>query len=378
MQIRPGWIYRLTFLGAAALATASIAAASSAWTFLIGTDTATINPGAGSSAVYDADSNGMIVFGGVFGNNENGVSLLSRANGLGGTPQWTSLILNGAAGSPPARSGHSAVYDSINKRMIVFGGCGGGCLPALNDVWVLANADGTTGTPTWTQLSPFGTPPAPRVGHAAVYDPDTNSMIVFAGQNGGGVGGTYSDTWILSNANGLGGTPVWTQLSPIGGPPPGQYGSSAVYGPVNNIMMVFGGGIQGNQVASNAVWTLSHANGQGGTPVWKNIAPEGMPGAPAKRYFHTAVYDRGSNRMTIFGGNVLGTVFNNAWVLINANGLGGTPTWKLLGPPSPLPALRASHTAVYDAASNRMTIFGGSGPEGTFWSVWVLTDANGR
>jgi len=370
-------------LGAAALATASFAAASSAWTLLIGTDA--IAARYGHSAAYDAGSNSMIVFGGQTANtpdNQNDVMLLSHANGLGGTPQWTTLIPNGAAGSPPARHYQSAVYDSVNKRMIVFGGCGGGCLPALNDVWVLENADGTTGIPAWTQLSPFGTPPAPRVGLAAVYDPGTNSMIIFGGQNGSGFGGgTYPDTWVLSNANGLGGTPVWTQLSPIGGPPPGQYGPSAVYGPVNNIMMVFGGYAQGTGLPTNAVWTLSHANGDGGTPVWKNIVPEGKPGAPpAKRQFHTAVYDPGSNRMTIFGGNqnTVTAVFNNIWVLLNANGLGGTPTWKLLGPPSPLPVPRDSHTAVYDAANNRMMIFGGSGFEGLFWSAWVLTDANGR
>src|SRR5271169_2470305 len=76
----------------------------------------------GTTGVYDAGSNRMIVFGGRdgSGNNLNDVWVLTNANGLGGTGQWINLIPNGAAGSPPARSGHSAVYDPTNNIMIIF------------------------------------------------------------------------------------------------------------------------------------------------------------------------------------------------------------------------------------------------------------------
>jgi hypothetical protein len=130
----------------------------------------------------------------------------------------------------------------------------------------LTNANGLGGTPTWTQLSPAGGPPSPRTKHTAVYDPSTNRMIVFAGQDGGGFGcSTYSEVWVLSNANGLGGTPTWTQLSPTGGPPAGQYAPSAVYDPASNRMTVFGGGGFANAACqnTNAVWVLTNANGLG-------------------------------------------------------------------------------------------------------------------
>src|SRR5579859_1519645 len=110
----------------------------------------------GATSVYDATNNRMIVFGGRdgSGNNLNDVWVLTNANGLGGTSQWINLIPNGAAGSPPARSGHSATYNgSYFNKMIIFGGCGGSCAPALNDVWVLTHANGLGGTPVWTQLS---------------------------------------------------------------------------------------------------------------------------------------------------------------------------------------------------------------------------------
>jgi len=94
--------------------------------------------------------------------------------------------------------------------MIVFGGGLGGS--NSNEVWVLENANGTGGTPTWTQLSPSGTPPAGREEHSAVYDPSHNLMTVFGGNNSTSV---LRDTWVLSNANGLGGTPTWKQLGPF-------------------------------------------------------------------------------------------------------------------------------------------------------------------
>lgn len=327
----------------------------------------------GPTAVFNDSANNMIVFGGrsSTGFNLNDVWLLTGANGLG-TAGWTNLIANGAAGSPTARSGHSAVYDQVNDRMIIFGGCAGYCLPVLNDVWVLANA--SNGTPTWTQLSPTGMPPAPRTRPAAVYDAVNNRMIVFGGQDGSGSGGaTFPDVWVLTNANGLGGSPAWSKLPFTGGPPLGQYGASAVYDSANNIMILFAGGAYGTGTLTNAVWTLSHANGLGGTAVWKNIVGNRSPGSPVPRSFHTAVYDPASNRMTIFGGAVNGNVF----ALENANGIGGTPTWIELLPTGTAPLPRSSHAAMYDASQNRMLIFGGSS-EGWFNSAWVLTDANGQ
>jgi len=61
--------------------------------------------------------------------------------------------------------------------MIVFGGFNGA---QLNDVWVLSGADGV-GSPSWTQLTPTGTPPSTRESSAAVYDPATNRMTLLAG-----------------------------------------------------------------------------------------------------------------------------------------------------------------------------------------------------
>src|SRR5438270_11714668 len=80
------------------------------------------------------------------------------------TPTWILLTPTGA--TPASRASHSAVIDEANDRMVVFGGsfsnCPGGC---LNDVWVLTNTDGLGGTPAWTQLVPTGPLPSARTGH---------------------------------------------------------------------------------------------------------------------------------------------------------------------------------------------------------------------
>jgi hypothetical protein len=59
------------------------------------------------------------------------------------------------------------------------------------------------------------------------------------------------------------------------------------------------------------------------------------------------------------------------WTLTNANGLGGTPAWTLLNVPANGPSGRAAFTAVYDPGSNRMMVFGGSGGGTDFHDLWA-------
>lgn len=336
------------------------------------------------SAVFNSTNNRMIVFGGL---NADGVAhsgplfndvwVLENADGLGGPPTWMQLSPTG--GPPSARGYHSAVYDAANNRMMVFAGDPnvGSCGGAVNDVWVLTNADGTGGTPNWSQLSPTGGPPNLRQGPTAVYDAATNRMIVFGGNPNACIAFS-NDVWVLQNANGLGGSPTWTQLFPAGAPPPARAGHTAVYDAANNRMIVFGGQI----ATGNDVWVLENANGVG-TPTWTQLSPTGGP--PAIRFSHSAVYDSANNRMMVFGGCCTSGRLNDVWVLANANGLGGTPNWVELSPTGVLPSLRDTHTAVYSPATNRMVVFAGrscsggcTGPE--FFAlndVWVLADANG-
>ena len=380
-RISPGGLMRLRQTANGTRATEALTAPgtpswSSGYKFLTATGLE------GHTAVYDQATNTMIVFAGLSAavafEDTNAVLLNTPATGIG---LWSTLIADGTAGSPPARDSHSAVYDSANNRMVIFGGYISSSGASLNDVWVLSNANGQGGTATWTQLSPAGTPPVARSQHTAVYDPVNNVMTVFGGNDSNGL--ALTDAWVLSNANGLGGTPVWTKLSPTGSLPTGVIAHTAIYDAVNNIMTVFAGANRQITSGTNGVYTLSHANGLGGTPVWTRIVANGAVGSPTKRFASTAVYDPANNRMIIFGGGLIPDPqtgpggLNDVWVLSNANGIGGTPVWTRLKPTAGPPGSRYFHTAVYDFVNNLMVIFGGNNDECVYYIAWVLSDANG-
>ena len=352
------------------LANATSSAAKSSWVHLQPTGT----PPAGRvfpNAVYDPTSNRMSIFGGGEGNTspcENDVRVLTNANGNGGTPAWTSLNPSGTA--PAARGQAAAIYDPTSNRMTIFGGQN--CFSTLfNDTWVLTNANGLGGTPAWTQLATVGTPPSPREISSVGYDPATNRMIVFSG----GSSAPAADVWVLTNANGLGGNPTWIQLSPAGTAPVPRVTHSTVYDPTTNTLIVFGGET-GTTPFLQDTWVLSNANGVGSTPTWTQINPSGS--FPTARGGHTAVYNPTTNGMTIFGGsanlNTGPAVLSDVFVLTNANTHGSAPQWI---PKSP--AARVYQTAVLDPQSDTMIVFGGNletsptTPDSN--DVWVLTNA---
>lgn len=283
----------------------------------------------------------------------------------------------GASGPPG--NGTSLVYDPISNELIAFGGVfPPGCCTYTNDTWILTNANGLGGVPQhWQQLSPAGTWPQPRAAASAVYDQASNSMIVF----GGGVGGCvndcvlYDDVWVLSDANGIGGTPTWTQINPStpSGMPSTRADSAAIYDSKSNRMTIFGGGNNGSS-DTNDVWVLTHANNMGGQPEWLPVSPTGP--APSGREAAVVTYDVTSHNMTVFGGCCVAV--NDTWILTHADGLGATPAWEQLSPGTP-PAPRTSKAYGYDSETNTLIVFGGLGyyPSAFYNDVWVLTSANG-
>ena len=97
--------------------------------------------------------------------------------------------------------------------------------------------------------------PANRLQHVAIYESSSNTMTIFGGS---GAHMFLGDTWVLSHANGLGGTPVWTRLSASGPVPSGRYNNVGV-DTVNNLMVMFGSGFQEGPLWST--WVLTHPNG---------------------------------------------------------------------------------------------------------------------
>ncbi len=331
-----------------------------------------------SSAIYDSSTNQMIVFGGQHAPTSTNFSdtwavknVIASGSAFSNL-NWVSVSVSGK--TPSDRFGQTAVYSSASNRMIVFGGGTGFPAPCVNELWVLKNPN-EVGTPSWSQLAPTGTLPPAREGHTAIYDSKTDTMVVFGGTDGNG--NYFNDVWILTNADGASATPAWKLALPSGSVPSARSQSAAIYDATNNIMTIVAGGTA-KKTYANDVWTLSHANGNGGTPVWTQLAPTGP--APAARSGHSAIYDSKNNRMVIYGGIIsTDAIKNDAWILTSANGNGGTPAWSQLSPTAAGP-YRRSHAAIYDSVSNEMVIFGGTSqlPQ-TFTDdhVLILTHANG-
>src|SRR5262249_30278497 len=226
---------------------------SGAWSFLA---TSLTGPSARYDVVsaYDPVRDRLLVFSG-FGSGY--MSDLWQLT-LSGNPTWSQLF---PTGTPPSPRGlYSFTYDPLNDRMILFGGSMGGT--DYRDVWALKLA----APAAWTQLFPTGTPPSPRSGHSAIYDTPRDRLIVF-----GGNGGTaLNDVWALSLPSG-GGTPSWSQISPSGSPPSPRYGHTAVAFEVARSMLVFGGSAGGSPLGD--LWSLN-LNTSAWSQIVPNLDPQ--------------------------------------------------------------------------------------------------------
>ena len=345
-------------------------------------------PSQGHTAIYDPIRDRMIVFGGYHDTTEceprSGCETFMAPNdgvwalSLSGAPEWTQLIGPGAAPPEVWRRFHSAIYDRINDRMIVYGGLHYSDSVLLDDLWSLSMS-----TLQWTRLDPPAPTPGGRAYHAAIFDPIRGRMVVF------GCNGLCSDPreiWSLTLVN----QPTWTRIVPSGSSTPVDLQScAAIYDPMQDCAVIrpFYGSVQ--------LWELS----LNGTPRWTPFAPPGPTPAfggsgiydaehgrmiffgadlgalsltgnptwedfyPLRRDAPAVIYDPGRCRLVMFGG-YNGYPLDDIWTL----SMGPRPIWTKLNVP-PGPAARYLHTAVFDPVRARMIVYGGLG----FSDVWALS-----
>jgi hypothetical protein len=314
-----------------------------------------------------------------------------------GAQSWVDLTP--AVGSAPAgRRNASAILDPVDHRLVIFGGFSSGY---HNDIWAF-----DLDTNTWANLTPAAGPPAPlpRLTPASVYDPDGHRMITWSGQ---GVGAFFNDVWAFDFD-----TNSWSQFTPTGGPPQIRYGVGHTWDPLAKELVTFAGFT--NLGRFEDVWRFD-----GGVSTWSNVSPLTNPLArclhaacydaqkhrmimyagqnnagplediwaldldtntwtdltpatrPQGRYFSPVVYDASNNRVTMFGGQGLFGLSNEAWVFDL-----WTNKWTQLSPSGTPPTPRAGSAAIYDGAHDRMIIFGGidTAPRNHVWSLRNLSD----
>ncbi len=291
---------------------------------------------------------------------------------------WTQIQPSGSL--PPARVRHAAAYDSTNDRLIIFGGSGASGV--LNDLWVLSNATGTRGAAAWTQLNPAGPPPAARYSARVAYDAATGRLILFGGADANNH--ILSDYWVLTNASGLSGTPQWIQAAALNSPSTRGLLASD-YDGRNARLILFGGESCGTTTCAlfSDTYAAASATNTAGSPSFAHLAPSGT--LPPPRYDSGVAYDAADNRMVIFGGQTSTGVtndpfgrVNDSWSLSNANGLGGSPAWTQLNASGGSPAARESHSTIWDAVRSHVVAYAGLGTDNvTRNDVWTLSAAVG-
>ena len=315
------------------------------------------------------------------------------AGTLDGT--WDELTTSG--GPPADRGWHSAIYDPVAHRMIIFAGWSGSAYNSRNDTWAL-----DLSTNTWSQISTTGGPPATRAAHVGVYDSSRHRMVIYGGHNWWT--SWRNDTWALDLSSN-----TWTQLSTTGGPPPARHSHGGFYDSARDRLIVFGGNGSGGSL--NDTWSLDFS-----TDVWTQISTTGGTASP--RQVFASAYDETNDRVIIssgWGGSdetwaldldpptpvwsqmastpyafaKVGTGFDNATgLMIIVGGEYGIPadsmavlfdvrsnTWFDVNVPGAAPPIRTTEitSAIFDPVGQRTIMFGGgTSLSTTFNDTWEL------
>ncbi|MBM2812419.1 MAG: symbB, partial [Chloroflexi bacterium] len=173
--------------------------------------------------------------------------------------------------------------------MLVFAGASG---TRLDDLWAYRAA-----TDSWVLLGPSNAPGLQLQGHTAVWDSANAQMLVF-----GGASAQDGDLWSYHPA-----TNIWRQPTPSGEAPRRRSYHSAVWDPASARMIVFGG-VGGSFETMNDVWAFSPAANS-----WTELQPE--PPRPFPRFYHRAVWDPVREQMLVFGGAepFFGSYLDDLW-----------------------------------------------------------------
>ena len=239
--------------------------------------------------------------------------VLVNANGLGGTPTWARL----PAAGPSARYAHAATYDSAGNRLFVHGGVSGDAAPPSRTPGCWTERTGWV-EPAWRALAPGGTLPAARRFATLSLDPASGRLVLFGGREADG--SALADAHVLVDPAGP--APEWSELHPASAPP-ARFGHTAAFDPATRRLLVYGGTNAGLEEGLNYVfgdaWMLTDADGRGDAPEWVRI--DAGP-APLGRFATAAAWSASANRLLVFGGanNKLAAPPTDYWLLGDAFG----------------------------------------------------------
>jgi N-acetylneuraminic acid mutarotase len=316
---------------------------------------------AGHAGAWDGQNNQLLLFGGWTGIGQQKLSNEVWAFNLSANA-WSRK----ASGSV-ARSNHSAVWDPIDKEMLIFGGDNG--LQEFNDLWAYKPL-----TDTWSHGSSGATS---RKGQGACWDSLDKLMLIFGGYP------DRRDTWAYDPA-----ADVWKQYDTLGG---WLNDAGAVWDDQHNQMIV---------MFNQEMWAFNPATdtytryydyfplfGSPHAMVWSSRtftiyycagAAAFFSFSPSAHYWrsewggypegeHSAVWDPLHEQMLVFGwvsGAWSPYIYRTpeTWAYSLSKG-----TWTRK---ADWPNLSEGYTAVWDARDNQAILYGGS-----TWAYDPGTDA---
>jgi hypothetical protein len=236
-----------------------------------------------------------------------------------GTPgaAWTLL-----GDTPAPRTGHAAVYDAARDRMLVFGG-------GANDLWAQPfsgpNANG------WERIEAGGDMPPPIEG-VPVIDEGKNRLLVFPSDS-------LERAWALP----LDGSGEWSIVA-FGAGPSIQLSFALAIDPASRRLYAYTSGVP-------EVWAVA----LDGTGTWQKVA--GSPSVEGFSCRDTLVFDGGHGQLLVLsGGWPRGDVY--------ALSLGASPAWTQLNKDQAWFDYGA--TTLWDAGARRFLI---TGPNADTW-LW--------
>jgi len=269
---------------------------------------------------YDAGRGRVVLFGGIGGDDNIGLDDTWEWDGTGWIP-----------GAPPRQGPgpvhRPLVYDAARGRVVMLGGYRG--IGSSPDAWVWNGA-------AWTELL---RPPAAvaRTGHALAYDARRRAIVLFGGARRGQLLG---DTWTWSGAG-------WNQAPADAGGPSPRSGHAMAYDPVRDRVVLVGG----TDGARHEIFDTWEWDG-------RRWAPIELAGAlPSPRTGHTLAFHAGSRRVVLFGGSHDDTRLGDTWTWNGQRWMAASPATV------EMPPARAYHGMAYDAARDRIVVFGGFNPQ---------------
>jgi hypothetical protein len=276
-----------------------------------------IHPGNTGIVAYDSVADRTILFGGGSGDETWAYNLTSNT--------WRNMS---TAIRPPARNDGAVAYDQMADLLILFGGRTTSALGVLlNDTWAY-----DFGMNVWTNRS-VTVAPAARRGHAMVYDPGSDRIIL----NGGSVPtGTSPETWAYNVKSS-----AWVRRNATLGIAYHAMG----YDPDVGLILAFGGRDAG-LMTSSGTWSYEY-----GRDTWTAITPSY---SPSPRMGSAWAYDARSARFILFGGRGTFFDFTDTWAFDV-----GTVAWTRLQWGKPLNY--GVHGIAYDTKSDRVVLVEGAG-----------------